>query len=99
VYNSVALPTSNGLDITWDSYQFDGTGADGISFDLAAVDPDDPEPPTSVGPAGGSLGYSTSAGSPGVPYGYLGFGADVFGNYESSTYGGLGCAVTSAAAE
>jgi outer membrane protein OmpA-like peptidoglycan-associated protein len=99
VYNSVALPTSNGLDITWDSYQFDGTGADGISFDLAAVDPDDPEPPATVGPAGGSLGYSTSAGSPGVPYGYLGFGADVFGNFESSTYGGSTCGTTSAAPE
>lgn len=99
VYNSVALPTSNGLDITWDSYQFNGTGADGISFDLAAVNPDDPEPPSTVGPAGGSLGYSTSNSDPGVPYGYLGFGADVFGNFESSTYGGSGCAATSAAAE
>lgn len=91
IYNKVALPTSNGLDITWDSYQFDGTGADGISFDLAAVDPDDPAPPATVGPSGGSLGYSTSNGDAGVPYGYLGFGADVYGNFESSTYGGSTC--------
>ena len=36
----------------------------------------------------------------GVPYGYLGFGTDVFGNFESSTYGGCRlCAVSSAASE
>src|ERR1700677_4218471 len=45
IYNSLALPTGNGLDVTWDSYQYEGTspkGADGISFDLAAVNPSDP---------------------------------------------------------
>ena len=84
IYNSVALPTADGLDVTWDSYQFNGSGADGISFDLAAVNPSDPVPPAAVGPSGGSLGYSpTSSGTtpgttPGVPYGYFGFGADVF---------------------
>jgi outer membrane protein OmpA-like peptidoglycan-associated protein len=97
IYNSVALPTANGLDVTWDSYQYDGTspkGADGISFDLAAVNPSDPVPPTTVGPSGGSLGYSTiSADSPdGVPFGYLGFGADVFGNFENGSFGSSTCA-------
>ncbi len=33
IYNGVAVPTVNGLDISWTSYQFDGNGADGISFD------------------------------------------------------------------
>jgi outer membrane protein OmpA-like peptidoglycan-associated protein len=97
IYNSVALPTANGLDVTWDSYQYDGTsspGADGISFDLASVNPSDPVPPGTVGPSGGSLGYSTtSADSPaGVPFGYLGFGADVFGNFENGTFGSSTCA-------
>ena len=96
IYNSLALPTGNGLDVTWDSYQYEGTspkGADGISFDLAAVNPSDPIPPTVVGPSGGSLGYSTiSADTPnGVPFGYLGFGADVFGNFENGNFGSSSC--------
>lgn len=91
VYNSVALPTSDGLDVTWDSYQFNGTGADGISFDLASVNPSNPVPPATVGPSGGSLGYAAIGSTPGVPYGYLGFGADVYGNYENHTFSGSGC--------
>jgi large repetitive protein len=91
VYNSVALPTSDGLDVTWDSYQFNGTGADGISFDLASVNPNNPIPPTTVGPSGGSLGYAADGSNAGVPYGYLGFGADVYGNYENSSFSGSGC--------
>ena len=91
VYNSVALPTSDGLDVTWDSYQFNGTGADGISFDLASVNPSNPVPPSTVGPSGGSLGYAAIGSTAGVPYGYLGFGADVYGNYENSTFSGSGC--------
>jgi outer membrane protein OmpA-like peptidoglycan-associated protein len=102
IYNSVALPTANGLDVTWDSYQYDGTsstGADGISFDLASVNPSDPVPPSTVGPSGGSLGYSTiSADSPaGVPFGYLGFGADVFGNFENGGFGSSTCAQATSA--
>ena len=49
VFYSVSLPTSEGLDISFDSYQYDGTGADGISFGLAAADPADPTSPSSVG--------------------------------------------------
>ena len=91
IYSTAELPTANGLDVTWTSYQYNGTGADGISFDLAAVNPADPTPPATVGPTGGSLGYSTDQSENGVPYGYLGFGADVYGNYENSSYGGSDC--------
>ena len=94
IYSTSALPTSHGLDVSWDSYQFNGTGADGISFDLAAVNPSDPVPPTTTGPAGGSLGYAANGTTPGMPYGYLGFGADVYGNYENHTFSGTGCTGT-----
>ena len=97
IYNGVAVPTVNGLDISWTSYQFDGNGADGISFDLAAVNPSDPTPPSTTGPSGGSLGYSTQGTNDGVPYGYLGFGADVYGNFENSSFGGSTCTPTTPA--
>jgi outer membrane protein OmpA-like peptidoglycan-associated protein len=97
IYNGVAIPTVNGLDISWTSYQFNGNGADGISFDLAAVNPSDPTPPSVTGPSGGDLGYSTTGSTSGVPFGYLGFGADVFGNFENSTFGGSACTPTTSA--
>ena len=91
VFYSVSLPTSEGLDISFQSYQYDGTGADGISFGLAAANPADPTAPASVGYLGGALGYSTNQSAAGVPYGYLGLGLDVYGNYENSAYGGSTC--------
>jgi outer membrane protein OmpA-like peptidoglycan-associated protein len=97
IYNGVAVPTVNGLDISWTSYQFNGNGADGISFDLAAVNPSDPTPPSVTGPSGGDLGYSTTGSTSGVPFGYLGFGADVFGNFENSAFGGSTCTPTTSA--
>ncbi|NNN01481.1 MAG: hypothetical protein HKL86_06595, partial [Acidimicrobiaceae bacterium] len=102
IFSNTALPTANGLDVSWNSYQFNGTGADGISFDLTAVNPANPVPPTTTGPSGGSLGYAANIpnSANGMPYGYLGFGADVFGNYESSSFSGNGClGSTSAVAE
>ncbi|MGA3214360.1 MAG: Ig-like domain repeat protein [Acidimicrobiales bacterium] len=95
VFYSVSLPTSEGLDISFDSYQYDGTGADGISFGLAAANPADPTAPSSVGYLGGALGYSTNQSAAGVPYGYLGLGLDVYGNYENSAYSGSSCPVPS----
>ena len=102
VYNSVSLPTSQGLDIRFTAYQYGRdlttsggypAGADGLSFILAAADPDDPAPPATLGAAGGSLGYSASLdrGTPGVSNGYLGFGLDVYGNWTNTGFGGHGC--------
>ena len=102
VYNSVSLPTSRGLDISFNTFQYFQDrvespyteGADGISFILAATDPADPAPPSTKGALGGSLGYSSSGHTPGVSYGYLGFGIDVYGNFLSSDFGGLDCGYT-----
>ncbi|MEU5692378.1 fibronectin type III domain-containing protein [Actinosynnema sp. NPDC020468] len=91
VYGKTSFPTSNGLDISFNSYQYGGSGADGISFVLAAVDPANPAPPTAIGPQGGSLGYSTSSGLVGLTNGYLGIGLDVYGNYSSPSFQGSGC--------
>jgi hypothetical protein len=100
IYNSTSLPTAQGLDIKFNSYQWNSTsnpGADGISFILAATDPSDPAPPAATGPLGGSLGYSaTKSTATGVTNGYLGFGLDVYGNYQSSNFGGTDCATSAA---
>ncbi|HVB04636.1 MAG TPA: Ig-like domain repeat protein, partial [Acidimicrobiales bacterium] len=87
-----SFPTTQGLDIKFNTYQWNGTGGDGIGFSLLAVDPSNPVAPSITGPAGGSLGYSYDQGtdSQGVPNGYLGLGLDVFGNYEKKTFEGTG---------
>jgi Bacterial Ig-like domain (group 3) len=99
VFYQASLPTTQGLDVTLDTYQFDGTGADGIVFSLAAANPADPTPPASTGPLGGNLGYAAAyagSGAAGMPYGYLGIGLDVYGNYENTPLaGGTGCTIPS----
>jgi len=98
VFYQTSLPTSEGVDVTLQTYQYNGTGADGIVFTLAAADPSNPSPPTQTGPLGGDLGYAAntigSPGAPGMPHGYLGIGLDVYGNYENTPLaGGTGCTI------
>ena len=83
VAGTVGLPSSQGLDITFDTYQYGGTpSADGMMFFLAAANPAAPQPPTSLGEPGGYLAYSgSSGGGPGLVDGYLGVGLDAYGNY------------------
>ena len=99
VYGS-SVPTQEGLDATFNAYQWGGNGADGIDFFLAAVNPADPTVPT-LGPAGGHLGYSGSTANPpgeGASHGYLGFGLDAYGNYGSTSFSGSGCTAEGATA-
>ena len=94
VFNTTSLPTSQGLDVQFDSYQFTpGTTsrADGISFSLSAANPASPSAPSSTGQLGGALGYSTNQSGAGIPDGYLGVGLDVYGNYLNASYGGSAC--------
>jgi large repetitive protein len=91
VFASTTVPTSQGLDVTFNSYQYGGGGADGLAFVLAAVDPANPAIPATIGQAGGSLGYSAFNGNTtGLSFGYLGVGLDVYGNY-SNKFEGTGC--------
>jgi large repetitive protein len=60
---SPSVPTAQGLDVNFNSFQYGGSGADGISLVMAAVNPADPQMPATVGPSGGSLGYSGQAGN------------------------------------
>ncbi|RLP96096.1 hypothetical protein EAD89_00270 [Micromonospora sp. BL4] len=95
VFGAVSVPTSQGLHVSFNTYQYGGTnpGADGIAFALAAVDPANPLSPSIIGQPGGSLGYSAAfnGGSVGLSNGYLGIGLDVFGNFSNSLYQGTGC--------
>jgi uncharacterized repeat protein (TIGR01451 family) len=91
VIGGASFPTSNGLDVTFNSYQWGGGGGDGMSFLLAAVDPANPAAATTIGPGGGSLGYSPAGSIAGLPNAYLGLGLDVFGNFSSTGFQGTGC--------
>ncbi len=92
VFANGTVPTSEGLDITFNLYQY-GTatpsGADGTAFVLAAVNPADPVIPSVTAPSGGSLGYSaeTSAGPhgllDGLTDGYAAVGFDEHGNFSN----------------
>ncbi|HET7014345.1 MAG TPA: putative Ig domain-containing protein, partial [Streptosporangiaceae bacterium] len=94
IFASTSVPISQGLDATFNTFQY-GTatpaGADGIGFVLAATDPSNPAIPATTGPTGGSLGYSAFGSSSGLPNGYLGVGLDVFGNFSNKSFEGSGC--------
>ena len=90
-FSNTSVPTSQGLDVTFNSYQYGGTGADGLAFVLAAVNPANPVIPSTMGQSGGALGYSAQNSSTnGLSYGYLGVGFDSYGNF-SNKYEGSGC--------
>ncbi|GAA0385969.1 hypothetical protein Acor_26600 [Acrocarpospora corrugata] len=91
LFGATSVPTSQGLDVTFNAYQYGGGGADGMTFVAAAVDPTNPVPPATIGRAGGALGYSATGGASGLVNAYLGFGFDVYGNFSDSVYQGTGC--------
>ena len=86
VFAATSVPTSQGLDATFNTYQYGGNGADGITFALAAVNPANPLSPATIGPSGGSLGYSAFGGLSGLADAYMGIGLDEFGNFSNSVY-------------
>ncbi|MFF6791210.1 hypothetical protein ACFY9C_19295 [Streptomyces filamentosus] len=101
-----ALPAGNGLDVTFDQWQYGSTTpnapADGISFFLVNGDVSLTRP----GAFGGSLGYAQKlpdddphlAFLPGVDRGYLGVGLDVLGNFFGDwEHRGDGCPTRSPA--
>jgi large repetitive protein len=91
VFAATSVPTSQGIDATFNTYQYGGNQADGITFVLAAVDPANPLSPTVIGQPGGALGYSAFAANKGLADAYMGIGLDVFGNFSNHSYEGSGC--------
>lgn len=82
------LPGNGGLQVTFDQYQYGGSGADGIGFYLVDGGVD----LTSAGGDGGSLGYAQRNLDPGVDGGYLGIGLDAYGNFVNDGENrGKGC--------
>jgi hypothetical protein len=97
IFASTSVPTSQGLDATFNTYQYGSVApnaADGMAFVLAAVNPASPATPTATGPTGGSLGYSAFASASGLTNGYMAVGLDPFGNFSNGKSGfeGSGCA-------
>ncbi len=87
-----AIPSAEGLAITFDFFTYNGSGADGISFFLIDATQPPPQPPV-AGAFGGSLGYAQRTDPieiPGLPRGYVGIGFDEFGNYSNSNEGRVG---------
>ena len=95
LFHGSSVPTAQGLYATFDTYQHAGSGADGLSFALAAADPAAPGAPAQTGMGGGALGYSSAGGGTGLPNGYLGFGLDVYGAFSSPTLQHDVCALPS----
>jgi hypothetical protein len=94
LYNK-ALPSTGGLDITFDQAQYGAGGyaADGIAFFLV----DGATNLTHPGSAGGGLGYSAgwdlgSTYGTGIDNGLLGIGIDKWGNFSAQGSTGAGCA-------
>ena len=81
IVSNFTFPTNDGVDITFTTYTYGGSGADGMSFALI----DGAEAPT-LGGLGGALGYSCptsnyeSRGS-GMRGAYIGVGIDEWGNF------------------
>jgi hypothetical protein len=96
IFAGTSVPTSQGLDATFNTYQYGSVApnaADGMAFVLAAVDPANPVTPTATGPTGGSLGYSAFSTASGLTDGYMAVGLDAFGNFSNGKSGfeGSGC--------
>ncbi|MGA3355127.1 MAG: hypothetical protein ABSD85_18405, partial [Acidimicrobiales bacterium] len=87
------VPTSAGFDVSFDAYQYDGTGADMITFFLT----NGADSLTKIGPIGGAGGFDYAKGGDcpandpavgpnsecgGLPDGILGVGVDAYGNYS-----------------
>ena len=95
LYNS-AVAAASGLNISFNTFQFDGTGADGISFFLVPGTTS----LTAPGSFGGYLGYGgggtgSPTGTDGVTNGLLNVGLDVYGNNAWTGYDGANCAAGS----
>jgi CshA-type fibril repeat protein len=88
LYNE-PLPTQAGLVVSFDQYQYDGDGADGISFFLT----NGAYNLTAPGAVGGYLGYAggdhSIGNANGVANGLFGVGLDAYGNY--SNFQNTGC--------
>lgn len=92
-----AFPASTGINATWTSYSYGGSGADGLSFFLLSS-AQKITAPSSLGANGGSLGYScsnnsgntstsllTAKGLTGIHNGYLAIGMDEYGNFSNKS--------------
>ncbi len=92
-YNS-PLPDTAGITVTFDTYQYSGSGADGIAFFMT----DGQYQLLTPGMSGGYLGYAggnhgIGVGN-GVAHGLFGLGLDAYGNFsnfENNVAGGGNC--------
>jgi len=88
------IPTADGFDVKYNAYQYDGDGADMITFFLT----NGADSLTKIGPFGGAGGYDFGTGGDcpasdpavgpnnecsGLPDGVIGIGLDAYGNFSA----------------
>ena len=93
-----AFPANTGINVTWTSYSYGGSGADGMTFFLLSSPQQlfTGNQPSRLGANGGSLGYScsqngsnptdktvTGRGMTGIHNGFLAIGMDEYGNFSN----------------
>lgn len=79
IVSDFTFDTNEGVEITFTTYTWGGTGADGMTFFLV-----DGAKPATLGASGGSLGYTCARDNPvfsGIDGAYLGIGIDEWGNF------------------
>lgn len=88
IFYNRPIPATAGISVTFEQYQYGGSGADGIGFFLV----DGATNLTATGANGGSLGYAQKTGQNGILGGYVGVGLDAYGNYYNDAEGrGTNC--------
>jgi outer membrane protein OmpA-like peptidoglycan-associated protein len=81
VFDDNAFPSTSGVLVQFDYATWGGSGADGLTFFL--YDGTTAAGSFHAGSAGGSLGYASCNGTPGLSNAYIGVGFDEYGNFTN----------------
>lgn len=90
----MGVMASQCFDVTFDSDQCGGNGADGIAFAPSTVGAKNSLSSAAIGQTGGAPGHSTSSDNSGLTNGYRGIGLHAYSNFSSSGSQDCRCATS-----